>query len=180
MRIMTTSRMKKTGGLKKLDRRGQLHMTETIAVLFIFSVLVLFGIIFYYKYQQISLKEQQQQLLAAKAMDTTLKVLFLPELLCSRADAEPEDNCVDMLKLRSVNETFAAYLTQYYFELFSYAKISVMELYPEQQEFVLYDKQKPGFSQIEPTYFVVALRDEVAGGVQPSYGFGYLKVEVYD
>ena len=155
-------------------------MTETIAVLFIFAVLVVFGIVFYYKYQQVALNEEQQQLLAARAMDTTLKVLFLPELICSRADAEPEDNCADMLKLRSVNETFSAYLTQYYFELFSYAKISVMELYPERQEFVLYDKQKPGFSQIEPTYFVIALRDEIAGKGQPSYGYGYLKVEVYE
>ena len=164
----------------RVGRKGQMHMTETVAVLFIFLILVLFGIVFYYKYQQVALKEEQQHLLASRAMDTTLKVLFLPELMCSRLDAESEDNCFDMLKLRSVNNTFSVYLTQYYFGLFSYARISVMSLYPERQEFVLYDKPKPGFTQREPTYFVVALRDEIAGQGQPSYGYGYLTVEVYD
>ena len=81
-----------------MKRKGQVRMTETIAVLFIFFILVLFGIIFFYKYQTIALKEQQEELLGARAIDTTLKVLFMPELSCTKGEAEPEDNCFDLIK----------------------------------------------------------------------------------
>jgi hypothetical protein len=162
-----------------LNRKGQLHMTETIAVMFIFFVLIMFAMIFYYKYQQIAFKEKQDELLAARAMDKTLKALFLPELLCTKGDAEAEDNCFDLMKLRHANETFVKYLTNYYFNVFSYARISVEQLYPEKKEFVLYDKLKPDATGAEKTYFVVILKDEVRGEGLPQYNFGYVMVEVY-
>ncbi len=156
-------------------KKGQIHLSETIAVLFIFFVLILFGLIFYSKYQQVAIKEKGEELLASRAMDTTLRVLFLPELLCSRGDAEPEDNCIDVLKLRPANETLFNHAEDYYFDLLSYATITVMQLSPEEKTFVLYDKPKPNYTRREPTYFVVSLRDDT----QQSYGYGYVKVEVY-
>lgn len=168
-------------------KKGQLHLTETIAVLFIFFVLIMFGIIFYYQYQQVSLKEKSEQLLQSRAVDVTLKTLFLPELICSRGDAEPEDNCIDLMKLQHVNETFEKHLTDYYFNLFSYARIYVTEVYPTFNPpgeclanhcWVLYDKQKPDVTKEEVTHFIVTLRDDTAG-VQPEYRFGYVSVVVY-
>ena len=162
------------------SRRAQLHMSETISVLFIFFVLVLFGLLFYYKYQQVAVKERQEELLAARAMDTTLKVLFLPELICSKGEAEPEDNCFDLLKLRSVNEIFKDHLEDYYFNIFSYSTITVYQVYPETGDtWVLYSKTKPEFTRVEPTYFIVSLRDEIKSIGEPHYGFGVVKVEVY-
>ncbi len=154
-------------------------MTETIAVMFIFFVLIMFAMIFYYKYQQVAFKEKQEELLGARAMDKTLKALFLPELLCTKGEAESEDNCFDLMKLRHANETFTKYLTNYYFSVFSYARISVLQLYPEQKEFLLYDKPKPDAVSGEKTYFVVILKDEIVGNSLPQYNFGYVMVEVY-
>ena len=168
------------------EKSAQIKMTETIAVLFIFFVLVLFGIIFYYQYQKVSLVEKQQELVAARAMDTTLKVLFLPELICTKGEAEPEDNCFDMMKLRNVNKTFKEYLTRYYFNLFSYSRIYVTEVYPGNSTFILYDKETPprengnrSWTHREPTFFVVALKDELKGTAVSEYGLGYVVVEVY-
>lgn len=160
---------------QKISRKGQIHLTETVAVLFIFFILVVFGIIFYSKYQQISFKEKSEELVASQAMDTTLRILFLPELICSRGDAEPEDNCLDAMKLRHANDTLRDHVEDYYFDLLSYASITVTQLYPEEKEFILYDQPKPDYRKKEPTYFVVSVRDEMVG----SYGFGYVKVEVY-
>lgn len=161
--------------LRKISRKGQIHLTETVAVLFIFFILIVFGMIFYSKYQQISFKEKSEELVASKAMDTTLRILFLPELICSRGDAEPEDNCLDAMKLRHANETMRVHAEDYYFDLLSYATITVTQLYPEEKEFILYDKPKPEYTKREPTYFVVSVRDDMVG----DYGFGYVKVEVY-
>ncbi|PIZ51460.1 hypothetical protein COY27_03655 [Candidatus Woesearchaeota archaeon CG_4_10_14_0_2_um_filter_33_13] len=167
-------------------RKGQMQMTETIAVLFIFFILILFGIMFYYKYQGVAFKEKQEELLGARAMDTTLKVLFLPEISCTKGEAEPEDNCFDMMKLRHANETFKKYITKYYFNLFSYSRIYVQEVYPEQTQYILYDKEIPfledgtkGWEKKEPTFFTVTLKDESKSAIIPHYGFGYVVVEVY-
>jgi len=153
-------------------------MTETIAVLFIFFVLILFGIVFYYQYQRVSIAEKNQELVAARAVDTTLKTLFLPELICSRGDAETEDNCIDMMKLRQANETFQRHLEEYYFQIFSYSSITVYQVYPLPLNFTLYDKPKPNYQNFEPTYFIVSLRDETAAE-EATYGLGYIRVGVY-
>lgn len=159
-------------------KKAQLHISETIAVLFIFFILVVFGLIFYFKYQQVAFKDRQEEFLAARAMDITLKALFLPELMCSRGEAEPEDNCIDVHKARHANKTFGN--ENYYFHLFSYANLTLVQLYPRENPkvYYLYDKPKPAITKREPTYFVVTFRDETAAA-EPQYGFGYLKVEVY-
>ena len=165
--------------MKKITRKGQLQMTETIAILFIFFILLLFGVIFYFRYQKIAFQEKQEELLGARAMESTLKTLFMPELICSRGEAEPEDNCFDVLKLNATQEVMRQYLDEYYFEIFSYATIIVQETYPENRTWVLYDKPKPEFTHKEPTFFVATLKNELAGNNQPEYGFGYVAVTVY-
>ncbi|MBU0456618.1 MAG: hypothetical protein ABH824_03960 [Nanoarchaeota archaeon] len=162
-----------------MNKKGQIRMSETIAVLFIFFVLILFGLVFYSKYQTVALKEKQEELLANRAIETTLRTLFLPELICSDGETEPEDNCFDMLKLRLLNETLQRNLDDYYFELFSYAKIEVQEVYPGNATYLLYDKPKPNFKSRESTYFVITLRDELIGKGEASNSFGYVKVGVY-
>lgn len=156
-------------------KKGQIHLTETVAVLFIFFVLIIFGMIFYSKYQQVSFKEKSEEFVASRAMDTTLRILFLPELVCSRGEAEQEDNCIDLMKLRHANEIMQDHAQDYYFDMMSYATITVTELFPEEKTFVLYDQPKPNYTKKEPTYFVVSLRDDV----RQKYGFGYVKVVVY-
>mgnify|MGYP001575262630 FL=1 len=153
-------------------------MTETIAILFIFFVLLLFGIIFYYKYQQSSFEQKQDDLLANRAMATTLKTIFMPELICSRGNAEPEDNCFDVSKLNSINGVVQEHLDDYYFDIFSYATITVNESYPEFKNWTIYDKPKPSYTRKEPTFFVVTLKDDITEQ-ETKYGFGYVSVVVY-
>ncbi len=166
--------------LKPLKKQAQIRMAETIAILFIFFILVALGISFYAKYREVSFEESKEEMVQARAIRTTLKALFLPEVICSRGDAEPEENCVDMLKARHFQEALHDEFNETYFELFSFSKISIQELYPNNQELVLYDSPKLDIKKKENTFFIVALRDETLGerGV-PQYGFGYLKVEVY-
>lgn len=178
--IKAQIRTKKIFNFRALIRshRAQIRMSETIAVMFIFFVLVVFGIIFYYKYSQIAAKEKQEELLGIRAMDITLKSLFLPELICSRGfEAEVIDNCVDLMKLRHADKVFSDNFEEYYFDLFPYTKIMMKELYPGDREWTLYEKEKPDWTGKEATYFVVALRDE--SNPEGEYSFGYLTVEVY-
>lgn len=175
-------------------KKGQMQMMETIGVLFIFFILVVFGMIFYFKYQQIALQEKQEELTAARAMDSTLVALFLPELQCSRSGAEAEDNCIDISKLDALEEVMSDYSSEYYFNIFSYSRIYVEMVYPTNYTWTIYDREKvkvdeagaevPDWEFKEPTFFVVTLRDELnffgsLTGDDSTYGFGYLVVEVY-
>lgn len=182
MRSKRNLQTRKTNRLQAWLRthKAQIQMSETIAVMFIFFVLILFGIVFYYKYSQIAYKEKQEEILGARAMEITLKTLFLPELICSRGVAELEDNCFDLIKLRQVNKTFKDNFGDYYFHLFPYTNISVQEIYPGNQTWTLYEKEKPAWEAKERTYFVVTLKDEIKGEERlGEYGLGVLTVEVY-
>lgn len=161
-----------------MNRRSQIQLTETIAILFIFFILLMVGIIFYYQYQKAAIKEKGKELAAARTIDTTLKVLFLPELLCSKGEAEPEDNCLDVMKLRYANETMQRHLEEYYFSLFSFSNITVQALYPEEKTYYLYAKKREESRRYLPTYFVVVLRDQ-STGKEPQYSYGYIEAGVY-
>ncbi len=188
------------------NKKAQLHITETIAVLFIFFILVAFGLIFYARYQQTAAQEKQEQLLASRAMDTTIKALFLPELMCTKGEAEHEDNCVDLIKLNSATPSSSPPLSSpppeptpktkshfqdnsdYYFQLFSYSNITFIQVYPTAQQWQIYNKQKTkktpdgktvkDWTRKEPTYFTITLRDDLAQN-PPQYRYGYLVVEAY-
>lgn len=174
----------------KKNIKAQIQMSETIAVLFIFFVLILFGLIFYTKYSQISFEEKREELTDRQAIDVSLKTLFLPELICSQQEAEPTENCLDLMKLEAASKTFSKYRSEYYFNLFPFVNITAVELYPEERQWGLYDKQKvkqlengslvKDWTNLKKTYFVVALRNETKekekGG---EYSFGFLEIGVY-
>lgn len=114
-------------------------MMETIVVLFIFFILLAFSAVFYVRYQKIAAQEQEGEVLVARALDTTLLVLFMPELTCTRGGAEPEDNCFDVMKLehmyellnRDLVEPISLKNKEYYFHQFSFSRIYVDQIYPE-------------------------------------------------
>ncbi|MDP3990167.1 MAG: hypothetical protein Q8Q01_03095 [archaeon] len=166
-----------------MTKKGQGRMTETIAVLFIFFVLILFGIVFYFKYQDVAIKEDIRESLASRAMETTLTSLFLPELQCSRGAAEPEDNCIDLIKMNNAMRVFKENQDKYYFDIFSYANITVFQKYPTEEKWTVYEKVKLNATAKEPTFFVVVLRNEASKesseSSETTFGYGYISVEVY-
>jgi hypothetical protein len=157
------------------QRKAQIRLTETIAVLFIFFVLIIFGIFFYSKYQTGAIKEKEQDLFERRVIETTTKALFLPELLCTNAEAEIEDFCFDLLKLEHVQGTLEN--RDYYFNIFSFATITVEEIYPldSERSWTIYQRENPQNSGIEQTNFIVALKDEGAN----TYSLGKVTVGVY-
>jgi hypothetical protein len=183
---------------RKFGTKGQANLMETIGVLFIFFILVLFGLIFYFKFQEVSFAEKQIERTALDAIDTTLVTLFLPELQCSNGRAESDDNCVDLVKLRMLqkvlDESQADYRNEYYFNMFGFSKISFQEVYPNNRSWTLYDREKtkmneegiavPDWRIKEPTFFVVTFRDYIHGFAENvtqkvESSFGYVQVEVY-
>ncbi|MBS3169302.1 hypothetical protein J4210_02355 [Candidatus Woesearchaeota archaeon] len=166
----------------KKTKQGQIHITETIAVLFIFFVLLFFGLVFYYKYADVSAKEQLAENLERRAVDSTTRFIFLPEVQCTQGELPPFSYCLDLLKLNAFKDMLLGdALDEYYFHLFSFAKITIQEVYPDPtRSWVVYNKPKIDYSSKKITYFSTALEDtSVFGGTEPSIYFGYVAMEVY-
>lgn len=172
--------------------KAQMQMMESLVAMFIFFILVVFGIIFFFKYQQISLQEQQTEMLAQQAIDLSLTALFLPELYCSNGESEAVDNCMDIQKLDTISKFFDNHKNDYYFDLFGYSGIYVYQIYPEERNWTVYEQVKTVTlengdkvpADKEPTFFVITLRnnlgvDSLGNTVHGEFGYGYIHVEAY-
>lgn len=172
--------------------KAQMQMMESLVTMFIFFILVVFGIIFFFKYQQISLQEQETEMLAQQAIDISLTALFLPELYCSNGESEPVDNCMDIQKLRGIEQFIDSHKQDYYFDMFGYSGIYVHQIYPEKRNWTVYEQVKTVTlengekvpADKEPTFFVITLRNNLGLNssnqtVHGEFGYGYIHVEAY-
>ena len=156
-------------------KKAQIKMTETIAVLFVFLVLIVFGMIFYFQFQRSSLEQREAEIAGERAISTALQAAFLPELRCSKGENIPVRDCIDLYKLNFSKAKMEDEI-DYYFDIFGYANISVKKLYPgPEEEWVLYDNPKPDFRRKARTPIPVSIFEPV----KREFYFGVLNVEVY-
>ena len=81
-------------------------MTETIGILIIFFVLVVFGLIFYSNYQKSSLVKQKEQILEKDAIGLSLRITYLQELACEQTGGREEEagTCIDLYKMFALKQ----------------------------------------------------------------------------
>jgi len=157
----------------KNKKSAQIKMFETIAILVVFFFLVGFGLIFYSRIVQVTSSAKQDEATILKSIQVAEEVFFLPEIQCSKY-GNPEDNCIDLYKL----DAFKALISSnkvYYFELFGYNEITINEIYPEKNNWQLYNNPKPSYSDKIQTQFPVAIHNPISD----EYSFGVLYVNVY-
>src|SRR3989344_9507334 len=85
-----------------MGKKSQIQMGETIAVLFVFFVFILIGLIFYVKIIKGNIESDKEEASQLRAIGIAQRVMFLPELQCSE-DNIIRDNCIDWWKLDSAN-----------------------------------------------------------------------------
>jgi len=154
-------------------------MMETLAIMFIFFILVAMGMGTYYGFKKSSIIQEREDLFAKKAIDVSIKVSFMPELACTRGEAELKSNCIDVNKLIHLKDLMKDKEFQdYFFDLFSYANVTVEQIYPEKKEYVIYEFPKPNWTEVSETPFVVVLKDDKKT-IGNEHRFGVLHVEVF-
>lgn len=167
-------------------------MGESVAILFVFFILVVFGFVFYMNVMRSSAKVESEENIQLKAIGIAQKASFLPELQCSEENVR-DDNCIDLYKLDAVSdEDFLKENRLYYYDIFEFSKIWVERVLPEPDEAdndwappdangerrrYLYINPLPeaDYKNKLSTFIPVSLYDPD----DKSYGFGILVVEVY-
>jgi len=155
------------------NKTAQIQTLETIAVLFIFFVLVAIGLIFYSVVLRGSIEQQKEEGIELTAIQVAQRAYSLPELQCSE-DNIVSDNCIDILKLESASSVIPENGI-YYYDRLLFSTIKISEVYPEEKSWTLYDRPLDDFSSRINTQIPISLFNPIS---KENY-FGVMSVELY-
>ncbi len=84
-------------------KKAQMEINETIIVLFIFLMLVVFGVIFFARIQNINLLAEQRAAQNLDLIKVSQTISSLPEMACSIGGVQL-DNCFDIMKAEAFKD----------------------------------------------------------------------------
>jgi len=158
-----------------MRKKAQIQMMETIAVLLIFFILIVLGIIFYGRVMKGNLEQEKEEQLQLQAIKVAQRASFLPELQCSQ-DNIVSENCIDLLKLNAAAIVMDKQANEiFYYDRFLFSKITVNEIYPDARQWTLYDRPLSDFTSKIITNVPISLYEPV----EDSYKFGVMNIEYY-
>ena len=153
-----------------MKRKAQIQIFETIAVLFIFIILIIIGFIFFAKIFKSNLETEKEGLSQAKSVNIAQRVMFMPELQCSD-DSISKENCIDVLKLQSSKQIVKNHVV--YYDLLEFSDINIFQVYPTQAEWSLYSRTTKDFKNNFTTNVPISLFNPIT----KKYGFGILIIQ---
>ncbi|MCK5107832.1 MAG: hypothetical protein KAQ83_03835 [Nanoarchaeota archaeon] len=156
------------------NKKAQMKMGETIAVLVVFFMLLFFGLMFYSKIQSNQIKETVQEIEEKASIDVAQKIQFLPELKCTSADVT-RSLCIDFLKAKSF-ANISKDNTAYYQSVFGSTKIEYAEVYPLLTNYTLL-YEGPSSNNYLTTFIPVSLFNPIP--YPGRYKIGLLKIKYY-
>ena len=160
-------------------KNAQIQMLETIAVLFIFFILIAIGLVFYSNVLRNNIQLQKEESVQLNAIEVAQRASSLPELQCSE-DNIVSDNCIDILKLDAAPSIIQDNEIHYYDRLL-FSKITVQEIYPNYEDCtrdeckILYNRPLDEFSNKIVTNIPISLFDPVKN----TNSFGVMTVELF-
>ena len=154
-----------------MKKNAQIQIGETIAVLFVFFILIIIGFIFYVKVIKSNIELEKEELSQLKSIGIAQRFMFLPEVQCSE-DNIIIDNCIDILKLDSA-QSLMKENELYYYDLLEFSDISLLQIYPNEAKWNLYSRKTDDFKSKFVTNVPISLYDPSTR----KHGFGILTIE---
>ena len=155
-------------------------MGESIAVIFIVIILLFVGIVFWNNVSSSNVRDIQAQSDELSVIEIANMVSDLPELKCSDAGVY-EVKCLDLYKIKAMNQTVqkAEYpdhekMIEFYHNYFKNARITVVELYPTQENITIYDIKTENV-----TKKLISVPVNIRDNVHQETSYGLIVVEGY-
>lgn len=185
----------------KWSSKGQIGMMEMIMVTIIVTILIIIGMVFYFKFSASSIEKTGERISEDKAAVITATITQLPEIECTYLGSRTAKACADTIKLLALSTKDSLPNTdpefiehrRHYSNLLGPMIIKFEQLYPETTgtectqipaetppdilscgNWTIYDNPK---ANIEPVFrtMPIALYYPTKG----MYSFGQLKVYIY-
>lgn len=149
-------------------------MGESVAILFIFFILLVFGFVFYMNVMKGSTKVEVEENIQLKTIGIAQRASFLPELQCSEENVRRE-NCIDIYKLEAASGLLKEN-NMHYYDVFEFSNIQVQKKFPEPEKtWPLYNNTLTEYKNRLSTFIPISLFNATS----KKYDFGILIVEVY-
>ena len=152
-------------------KRAQIQIGETIAVLFVFFILIIMGFMFYVRVIKGNIDIEKEELSQLRSVGISQRIMFLPEIQCSE-DNIIIDNCIDTLKLEYA-QSIMRENEIYYYDLLEFSDVNVAQVYPDEAKWNIYSRKTEDFSSKFVTNVPVSLYDPNTR----KHGFGVLTIE---
>lgn len=155
-----------------MNKKSQIQIGETIAVLFVFFILIVIGFMFYGRVILGGIQTQKDESTQLRSVSIAQKAMFLPELQCSEDIVEEITGCIDILKISSAQDVIGQN-TRYYYDLFEFSNITMKQIYPTDNYWTIYSRSSKNFE----SKFVTNIPISLYNPITRRYGFGVLTVE---
>ncbi|MFH1064245.1 MAG: hypothetical protein V1729_04150 [Candidatus Woesearchaeota archaeon] len=156
-------------------KHAQMKMGETIAIMFIFFLLLIAGAVFYMNLQRSSISQDISQAYELRAVEIAQTISFLPEVQCTESNVV-KASCFDIYKM--IGMSVVSQTTKgntLYLREFGTTTIKLTKLYPGGGNWVLYDNPKESFSSAPITNVPIMLYNSTSD----KYYFGVLQITTY-
>ena len=154
-----------------MKKKSQIQIGETIAVLFVFFILVVIGFMFYAKVFKGNLETEKDELSQARSVGIAQRIMFLPELQCSE-DNVIIDNCIDILKLESAQKLMLDN-SLYYYDLLEFSDVDIVQIYPREISWNIYSRT----TEDVKNRFVTNVPISLYNSTTRRFTFGILTIE---
>jgi len=162
-----------------MHKKSQIQIGETIAVLFVFFILVVVGLVFYARVIKTNIESEAEELSQLQSVGVAQQVMFLPELQCSADVVTEVQNCIDILKLRVIDDVIGSNIINY-FDLFGFSNVTVSQIYPiptspNEGPWDVYVRPLGNFTN----KFVINVPVSLYYTIDKKYSFGILTIETF-
>jgi len=156
------------------QKKSQMQIGETVAVLAVFFIILIIAATFYFNVRKGGIIREQEQEVLSRSTSVVQRVIDLPEFQCSRNNII-EPSCVEIVKLE--NSEIIGENTKFYYDLFGFSKITVYVVYPasKSNKYVLYENIPLDYKNKIQTDIPVTINSPEEN---KNY-FGYVSVETY-
>jgi len=152
--------------------KSQIQIGETVAVLFVFFILIIIGFIFYVKVIKSNLEVEKDEISQIRSISIAQRVMFLPELQCSDDIVKEVSDCIDRLKIHAAQDIMKENEI-YYYDLFGFSEVTIAQIYPENKKWAVYSRKTEDFKN----KFVTNVPVSIYHPMTRKYGFGVLTIE---
>lgn len=142
-------------------------------VMFIFFILLIFGVVFYAKMSMFGAQRQKQENIVLGAIQIEQKVKYLPELQCT-SSGDVVSSCYDLGKVDAFANVYGNHIS-YYRNLLGTSSITITQVYPDEMTYTVFTGNYSTATSSQPFRTPVALFDPVSD----TYNFGYITIEVF-
>ena len=147
-----------------------------MGILIIFFFLVIFGFSFYTNVQSWTFEQQKRINLELNIIKMYQRAKFMSEFQCSFKDISV-DNCYDMYKLLAFEQIIEKEkgVKDYYINMFGQSQINIVELYPGDSQYFIYNNSIGDYTFKE----VVGIPVSIYNATSKKFALGLLNITVY-